>query len=364
METEEPTNATATGRQRMTDQISRRDMLRASTVAIAAAVAGGSLVQAARGSELALPPPPTTAKRVLRFAHPTDIHVQPELAGDKGMATAFRHMMGLQDPPAMILVGGDLPMDTASTEETRSAMLWKLYNSVLADNVPKSVPIHHTIGNHDIWGRDKEECKATGTEPFYGKKWYLENFSYPKTYYSLDNSGWHFIVLDSFDLDPVGKEYTSRIVGDQLAWLKADLAATPATTPIVVITHVPIISVSNFFDHGEKPEVGPDITVQRTRMHVDHRMFDKLFEKYRNVKLCLSGHLHQLDKVEYNDVTYICDGAVCGDKWNGPRKHTPEGYGLIDLYADGNFTHQYVTYGWKAEKDTDGPTGTNSHYEF
>jgi Icc protein len=331
----------------MPDQISRRNILKTSAVALAATVAGGSLIDISLGSPTPLSTPPTSAKRALRFAHPTDIHVQPELGGDKGMALAFQHMMSLNDPPAMILTGGDLPMDTASSDQSRSAMLWKLFHKVMADNVPASMPVHHTIGNHDIWGRNKDECKATGSEPFYGKKWYLENFNYPRTYYSLDKAGWHFIVLDSFDLDSAGPEYSSRIVGEQLDWFKADLAATPAATPVVVITHVPIISVSNFFDHGDKPETGPDITVSRTRMHVDHRNFDALFQKYRNVKLCLSGHLHQLDKVEYNGVTYICDGAVCGDKWNGPRLQTPEGYGLIDLYADGTFSHQYVAYGWK-----------------
>ena len=338
----------------MSNQISRRNVLKSSAVAIAAAVSGGGLINLARGEETALPSAPARADRVLRFAHPTDIHVQPELDGDKGMAKAFQHMMSLKDPPTMILTGGDLPMDTASSDQARSAQLWRLFKKVLADNVPASIPIHHTIGNHDIWGRFKDRCKVDGSEPLFGKKWYLENFEYPKTYYSFDNSGWHFIVLDSFDLDPTGPEYTSRIVGEQLAWLKADMAATPATTPVVVITHVPIISASNFFDSGDKPDPGfdpgPDITILRSRMHVDHRMFDVLFQKYRNVKLCLSGHLHQLDKAEYNGVTYICDGAVCGDKWNGPRRHTPEGYGLIDLYADGSFSHQYVQYGWKAEK--------------
>jgi 3',5'-cyclic-AMP phosphodiesterase len=333
-----------------TDRLSRRDMLKSSAVAITAAVAGGRLVGVTHAGISDLPPAPMSAKRVLRFSHPTDIHVEPELAGDKGMAQAFQHMMSLSDPPTMILTGGDLPFDTADADHTRSAMLWHIFNKVLADNVPSSIPIHHTIGNHDIWGRFKDGCKATGKESFYGKNWFLENFNYPKTYYSFDQAGWHFIVLDSFDLDPSGPEYTSRIVGEQLAWFKADLAATPVTTPIIVVTHVPIVSLSNFFDHAEYPQPGPDITVMRTRMHVDHRMFDSLFQKYRNVKLCLSGHLHQLDKSEYNNVTYICDGAVCGDKWNGPRKHTPEGYSLIDLYADGTFAHQYVAYGWKAQK--------------
>jgi 3',5'-cyclic-AMP phosphodiesterase len=331
----------------MANDLSRREMLRRSAVSVAAVVAGGWLGSAETyGEEPTLNVAPSSSQRVLRFAHPTDIHVQPERGGGEGMAAAFRHMMALKDPPQMILTGGDLPMDIASTEQPRSAMLWKLFKKVLADEVPSSMPIHHAIGNHDIWGRDKDACNATGKESFFGKRWFLDEFGYSKTYYSYEVAGWHFIVLDSFDLDKEGPEYTSRIVGEQLDWLKADLRTTAPTTPIVLLTHVPIISAANFFDR--KTETDSDITVLRTRMHVDYRDLDALFVKHRNVKLCLSGHLHLLDKVEYNGVTHICDGAVCGDKWKGPRQQTPEGYGLIDLYADGSFSHQYVSYGWRA----------------
>jgi len=332
----------------MPHDVSRRSLLKSAAVSVVTAAAGGVLVQReARGQLVAAEPTTPSPKRVLRFAHPTDIHVQPELRGAQGMDQAFKHLMGLKDKPEMILVGGDLPMDTASADYARSSMLWKLYLQILKDNVPASMPIHHTIGNHDIWGRDEAACHATGKEPYYGKQWYLENFEYPKTYYSFDQAGWHFIILDSFDLIPHSKDYIARIVGEQLAWFKADLAATPATTPIVVVTHVPIVSISNFFD--ESAEIDQDVTVMHTRIHMDFQDLDALFTQYRNVKLCLSGHLHQLDKATYNDVTYICDGAVCGDKWKGSRRHTPEGYGVIDLFADGTFAHQYVTYGWQAK---------------
>ena len=33
----------------------------------------------------------------------------------------------------------------------------------------------------------------------------------------------------------------------------------------------------------------------------------------------------------------------------GPLQQFPEGYGVIDLYPDGRFEHQYVAFGWKAE---------------
>jgi Icc protein len=105
----------------MRDLFSRRSVLKTSAVTLAAA-AGGSLVNPfARGQQtpdlFAVGP-----KRVLRFAHPTDIHVQPELHGDRGMAAAFKHMFALKDPPEMILTGGDLPMDTASSDQARSLL--------------------------------------------------------------------------------------------------------------------------------------------------------------------------------------------------------------------------------------------------
>jgi Icc protein len=157
-------------------------------------------------------------------------------------------------------------------------------------------------------------------------------------------------VLDSFGMDPAGKDYTSRVVGEQLAWLKADLVATSKATPVVVVTHVPILAAANFFDNSEqKHSTGPDITISRMRMHVDYRDFDALFSLYPNVKRCLSGHLHLLDRCDYNGVTHICDGAVCGDNWKGPRQRSPERYGLIDLNSDGTLQHQYVAYGWKAD---------------
>jgi 3',5'-cyclic-AMP phosphodiesterase len=330
--------------------VSRRKMMKGGAVTIAAAVAGGLLVDKGVRGEMTSPPLDSASpRRVLRFAHPTDIHVQPELRGAEGMTAAFRHMMGLEDPPRMILVGGDLPMDVNATPFTGSAMLWSLYRKILADNVSASVPIHHAIGNHDIWGLDRRASGAAGNEAFFGKKWFLDEFGYSSTYYSFDMAGWHFIVLDSIDVDGSGRGergFSCRIVGDQLDWLKSDLSSTPQNMPVVVVTHAPIISVAAFFERGRPME--PEIVIGHRRMHGDCETLNSIFLEHRNVKLCLSGHLHLLDRTEYDGVTHICDGAVCGDLWKGPRLQTPEGYGLIDLFDDGSFTHRYVTYGWRA----------------
>lgn len=296
--------------------------------------------------------PSIGAKRVLRFAHPTDIHVQPERKGAEGMAACFKHMMALDDKPALIITGGDLPMDTASTPEDRSRLEWNLFTKVLRDEVPSAVPIHHTLGNHDIFGRDKKASKTTGSEPNYGRRWFLEQFGYQSTWRSFDQAGWHFIILDSINLLPDGYEFVCRISGEQLDWLKSDLTRTPKDTPIVVVSHAPIMSVANYFDKDDEEwnTQSSDLKIAAKRMHVDCRELDALFRSHGNVKLCLSGHLHLLDTCVYNGITYICDGAVSGAKWKGSKRQTAEGYGLIDLYADGTFQHQYMNYGWKATK--------------
>jgi hypothetical protein len=72
------------------------------------------------------------------------------------------------------------------------------------------------------------------------------------------------------------------------------------------------------------------------------------------VRLCLSGHMHLLDRVEVDGVTFVCGGAVSGGWWRGPHEpketaaRCPNGYGLVTLRPDGSFTHEYRDFGWKA----------------
>jgi hypothetical protein len=69
-----------------------------------------------------------------------------------------------------------------------------------------------------------------------------------------------------------------------------------------------------------------------------------LFTHYPNIKLAISGHIHLLDRVEYNGVTYCCNGAVSGAWWGGKYHDTKPGYAIIDLYSDGRFTNTYSSY--------------------
>jgi hypothetical protein len=74
-----------------------------------------------------------------------------------------------------------------------------------------------------------------------------------------------------------------------------------------------------------------------------------MLSKY-NVKLCISGHVHMVDRVEYLGITFICDGSVCGNWWKGKHHEFDEGFGVFDFYPDGSFEHRYNPYGWVATK--------------
>ena len=79
--------------------------------------------------------------------------------------------------------------------------------------------------------------------------------------------------------------------------------------------------------------------------HTDAVDLIELFYQHPNVKAALSGHMHLLDRVDYNGVAYLCNGAVSGNWWNSDTYHqTKAGYALVDLYDDGTVERTYLPY--------------------
>jgi len=279
-------------------------------------------------------------KRVLRIAHLTDIHVQNKGGAPEGMAAALAHAQSQKDKPNVIFTGGDHIMDSLGSSLEGAMDQWNVFNKVLKENA--KIPVHHTVGNHDVWGwgnRAKYE-----KEPKFGKALACEILGLNQPYYSFDKAGWHFIFLDSTHAVE-GNGYKASLDDQQFEWLKGDLAATPATTPIFVISHIPIIGVCSMFD-GENEKSG-NWVIPGSWIHIDARRIKDAFRKHPNVKLCVSGHEHLLDQVVYNGVNYFCNGAVCAAWWGGDYHECTYGYALIDLFDDGSFENRYVPYGWK-----------------
>ena len=91
-------------------------------------------------------------------------------------------------------------------------------------------------------------------------------------------------------------------------------------------------------------------TVFRRLGQMEENLGVKLFERHRNVRTCLSGHIHEVDRVDYQGVSYYCNGAVSGAWWKGKHHDCSEGYAMMNLYDDGTVEREYVPYGWRARE--------------
>jgi len=270
---------------------------------------------------------------VLRVAHITDVHLKNEFGAPAKFAKCLHHVQQQTPKVDLILNGGDIVFDMNKENISTIDAQWKLYNDLIkSDN---NLPIRYCLGNHDIWWSENNKGQAV-----YGKQYSLDQLQMPKPYYSFEKAGWKFIVLDSVHLDIDNTWYIGKLGEEQFTWLENELNNTSANVPVLVLSHIPILTATLMVEDNivNKWEMlGGD-------MHTDTSKIINLFYQHPNVKLCLSGHIHLRDRVEYNNVTYICNGAVSGAWWEGNRRQTAPGYGVLDLFADGSFQERYVNY--------------------
>jgi 3',5'-cyclic AMP phosphodiesterase CpdA len=277
-------------------------------------------------------------KKPLRFAHITDIHVKPGAAPEAGMAKALQHVQK-QDDLDFIINGGDSIMDSLEADKEKTALQWDLFKTILKKE--NSLPIYHTIGNHDVWGWFIKQNRPE-TDPLYGKAWVVQTLGMKERYYSFEKGKWHFIVLDSTQLNPAGG-YIARLDPEQLAWFQNELASVSPGKHICLVSHIPILSICAglFFD---KTEANGDLKIQRNLMHSDFLSLRKLFAKYPNIKTCISGHIHMQDEVDYLGIKYYCNGAVSGNWWHGPFQEFAPAYAIMDFYDDGSTKRTIMNY--------------------
>jgi len=275
----------------------------------------------------------TGEKPALRIAHITDIHLKNKFDAPSRFTKCLYHMQQQSPKVGLVLNGGDIVFDMNKENIGTINNQWKLYKSVWANEC--NLPVSYCLGNHDIWWNEDDKAQA-----LYGKKYSMDQLGLQKPYYSFTKGGWKFIILDSVHLDIDNTWYIGKLGDEQFAWLENELKATDPSIPVLVMTHIPILTATNLIEDdivNKWVMLGGD-------MHTDTAKIISLFYKHPNVKLCLSGHIHLREKLVYNNVTYICNGAVSGAWWEGNRRETAPGYGIIDLFSDGSFAENYVNY--------------------
>ncbi|MGZ8539448.1 MAG: metallophosphoesterase family protein [Chitinophagaceae bacterium] len=307
-------------------------MNRSTFVKNTAAIIGGSLLPSVSfGGENNKP-------GKVRFAFLTDIHVKPGIIPETGMTKALHHAQSQKPRVDFIINGGDAIMDGLEADKQKTQIQWDLYNVLLKNE--NSLPVYHCIGNHDVWGWFIKNEKPEA-DKLYGKQWAVEALQLPRRYYSFTKDKWHFIVLDSTQLNPAGG-YIAYIDPEQLTWLQQELAQTKDKF-ICFVSHIPILSICAglFFN---KTESNGDLKIQRNLMHTDFIELKKLFLQHPNIKVCLSGHIHLQDELNYLGIKYYCNGAVSGNWWKGSFQDFAPAYAVIELNNDGTSTRKMIEY--------------------
>ena len=148
-------------------------------------------------------------------------------------------------------------------------------------------PRYHCIGNHDVDSITKQQFLEN-----------VENTGIPKdkSYYSFDQGGIHFIVLDA-NYHKDGRDHfykkgakwqDTNLTPVQLDWLKQDLAAT--NSPTVVFCHHPLYE---YYHKSKKYYVNDPSTVQ------------EIMVSSGQVMAVFQGHVHNEQFKEINGIHYI-----------------------------------------------------------
>jgi hypothetical protein len=124
--------------------------------------------------------------------------------------------------------------------------------------------------------------------------------------------------------------------------MSEELRALPRTTPVVVVTHMPLLTA--FYQATESPWVA----APKNRVVYNSRTVLDLFAEH-NLVLVLQGHLHVDELLRWRDTTFITGGAICGKWWRGSWQGTREGFGVVTL-EQGRVLWEYVNYGWEAHR--------------
>ncbi len=314
----------------------RRSFLKRTALASA-----GSLIALPKLEAFALENASKKIKRSLRVAHLTDVHLLNQPMPKEAFGRVLKGVNAMKDRPDLIINSGDSVMDMNNKDKAQVTSLWNGWNEVIKHN---NLPIKSCIGNHDVWYAPQGQEATYQNDPMYGKNVVMSRLGLPSAYYSFEQKGWKFIALDSINHDQDGKGYA--LGQEQFNWLTQELKNTPASMPVLIFSHVPIITITAMmYEVQRRPidKVGYPVADQ----HRDVKQLKDLFHQHKNVRVALSGHIHYLDTVDYLGMKYHCGGAVSGNLWGGILDEFPPAYSILDLYEDGSSAYETVFYQWQ-----------------
>jgi 3',5'-cyclic AMP phosphodiesterase CpdA len=270
----------------------------------------------------------------LRLVFYTDVHARTEWDTPLALERATEAINAQR--PDLVIAGGDLITDGFQSSAERVASRWDVYMT-MHRGIQRGV--HPTLGNHDLVAAMPEDGTPPAADP---RAVYRSRMGVDRTYYSFDAAGYHFVVLDSVHVTGDELKYHGRIGPEQIEWLTENLSRVSSDTPIVAVTHIPLLTAF----YGATLGLGEP--APKNRVVTNNTEVLRLFEG-RNLILVLQGHLHVQEMLRWRGTAFITGGAICGKWWRGSWYGTREGFCLVTLGGD-HVESQYIDYGWEARR--------------
>lgn len=269
-----------------------------------------------------------SSENVFCFAFLTDVHLNKDNNGNgyEGLEKALNDAKSRGVD--FVIFGGDVTdLDGLKPEQEQTAdSLLARFKSIVDES---GLQAYFTIGNHDRFYTFNSQSDPSGFKMF--------QKHLGETNYSFDHKGVHFVVLNSVQRDSA---HTYLINNEQLQWLENYLAKIGKETPLVVTTHVPFQSLYYPAIEGK---------IIPTDMLENFKQVWDLLLNY-NLKAILQGHQHLHEELFVKDTWFLTGGAVSAGWWGGEFHRTQEGYLLINVDSEMNFSWDYIDYGWEVNK--------------
>ena len=219
------------------------------------------------------------------FIHASDTHIS-EQSLDR--VARLRSIVESAKPDFM-LVTGDLVKDALRVGEKEATGYYQHY---VREMTSMPVPVFSVPGNHENFGIERHLSLVPVYHPLYGKKMYHHYLG--PNYYSFNYGGVHFIGLDDVDFEDMW--YFGRVDSVQVAWLKNDLLALEAGTPVVTFAHMALYSGGLGMGGFEEQGAGRTLERQNGKPFFRHIVSNaqELMEIMAShpYPLSLAGHFH------------------------------------------------------------------------
>jgi Icc protein len=190
------------------------------------------------------------------LAQVSDPHIGAEwVDGDPvaGLAAAVESVRALRPQPDAVLVSGDLAENAADAE----------YEQVCKLLAPLQAPVYVLPGNHDDRRALHRHFGVPGADG-------------EPVQYAVDLGPLRLVVLDTTRPG----EDPGALDADRLAWLDAELAATPQVLTLLAMHHPPVSTGVPVWD-----ELGLPVA--------DRCALAKVVARHRQVRRVVAGHVHR-----------------------------------------------------------------------